>query len=98
MLSEEDCWVGSKHPSILTISLEHFVALCEAGKRLGCTHYRRAKCYVDVVLLMSDFEVHGNTGSLDVDTVAAAMVAVQPAGNNGQAVSAGSKQACKAVD
>lgn len=41
--------------------------------------------------LMTDFEVCDNSGSLHVDTVAAALVAVQSAGNNAQAVSAGSK-------
>ncbi len=51
----------------------------------------KARCYVNVVLMMTDFEFYGNTGSLDVDTVAAATVAVQSAGNNAQAVSAGSK-------
>ncbi len=66
------------------------MALPGVGERLGCTHHQRRRCYVGV-LLMTDFEVCDNSGSLHVDTVAAALVAVQSAGNNAQAVSAGSK-------
>ncbi len=94
VLSEEDCRIGSKHLSILSVSLlrnSHFMALHGAGERIRCTCYRRARCNVDVLLRMTDFEFYGNTGSLDVDTLAAATVVVQSAGNNAQAVSAGSK-------
>ena len=94
MPAEEDCRVGSKHLRVLSFRLlsnPHFVALPGVGERLGCTHHQRRRCYVGVLLLMTDFEVCDNSGSLHVDTVAAALVAVQSAGNNAQAVSAGSK-------
>ncbi len=42
--------------------------------------------------MLTDLGFYGNTGSFGVDTVAAATVAVQSAGNNAQAVSAGSNK------
>lgn len=56
VLSEEDRRVGSKHLSILSVSSSeksHFVALHGAAERLGCTHCCRARCYVNVLLLMT---------------------------------------------
>ncbi len=41
--------------------------------------------------MMTDFGFYGDTESFSVGTVAAASVAVQSAGNNAQAISAGSK-------